>query len=72
VQLFPKAECQNLFTRLEEEVVYFTGQLATVKVFGKIHNVPRKQSGESSLIHWSAGHCQGLQQDPQYAKETIR
>jgi hypothetical protein len=62
VQLFPKAECRNLFIRLEEEVVYFTGQLATVKVFGKIHKVPRKQSGKSCLhiLHWSASYCQGL------------
>jgi hypothetical protein len=45
VQLFPKAECLDFFSRLEKEIVYFTGDLATVKVFGKKHNLPRKQSG---------------------------
>ena len=46
VELFSKAECRDLFARLEKEVVYFTGDLATVKVFGKTHNLPRKQSGK--------------------------
>jgi hypothetical protein len=38
--------------------VYFTGQLAAIRVFGKTHNVRRKQSGDRCLLPWSAGHCQ--------------
>lgn len=56
-ELFPKVTCRHLFTQLEAEVNYFTGHLATVKVFGKIHNLPRKQSayGEPGLEYRYSG-----------------
>ena len=31
--------------KLEDEVEYLTGELAKVKVFGKVYNIPRKQAG---------------------------
>ena len=37
---------RELFDLLEEEVEYLTGDLAKVKVFGKVYNIPRKQAGE--------------------------
>ena len=41
--LFPKAVASSLLQALEEQVEYFTGDLARVRVFGKWHNLPRKQ-----------------------------
>lgn len=43
VVLFPRPVATALLQALEEQVEYFTGDLARVKVFGKWHNLPRKQ-----------------------------
>lgn len=42
--LFDKAEADEIFRELEQEVQYFTGALAKVQLFGKWHSVPRKQA----------------------------
>lgn len=41
--LLTKAAASSLLQTLEEQVDYFTGDLARVRVFGKWHNLPRKQ-----------------------------
>lgn len=41
--LLPKLAATYLLQTLEEQVEYFTGDLARVKVFGKWHDLPRKQ-----------------------------
>lgn len=43
VLLLPKLVASSLLQSLEEEVEYFTGDLARLRVFGKWHNLPRKQ-----------------------------
>lgn len=40
---FSIKEANELFEELENELVYFTGNLARVKVFGKWHDIPRQQ-----------------------------
>ena len=42
--IFTRKQCQRIFQCLEDEVSYFTGDLAKIKVFGKIHPIPRQQS----------------------------
>ena len=42
--IFNKKTCQQIFRDLEDEIEYFTGELAEVKVFGKTYPIPRKQS----------------------------
>ena len=42
--ILEQKDCEEMFNRLEEEIVYFTGALAEVKVFGKVHPIPRQQS----------------------------
>ncbi|KAG9339557.1 hypothetical protein JZ751_023448 [Albula glossodonta] len=56
-QLFSKDEADRLFKQLEEEVEYFTGEKAQVKVFGKLYSVPRKQAtyGEPGLMYSFSG-----------------
>ncbi|XP_046496497.1 DNA oxidative demethylase ALKBH2 [Equus quagga] len=55
--LFGKAEADEIFQELEKEVEYFTGALARVQVFGKWHNVPRKQAtyGDTGLTYTFSG-----------------
>ncbi|KAM6166208.1 DNA oxidative demethylase ALKBH2 isoform 1-T2 [Erethizon dorsatum] len=55
--LFGKAEADEIFQDLEKEVEYFTGALARVLVFGKWHNVPRKQAtyGDAGLTYTFSG-----------------
>lgn len=55
--LFAKAEADAIFQELEKEVEYFTGALARVQVFGKWHNVPRKQAtyGDAGLTYTFSG-----------------
>ncbi|XP_008847183.1 DNA oxidative demethylase ALKBH2 [Nannospalax galili] len=55
--LFGKAEADEIFRELEEEVEYFTGALARVQVFGKWHSVPRKQAtyGDTGLTYTFSG-----------------
>uniref|UniRef100_A0A3Q3E247 AlkB homolog 2, alpha-ketoglutarate dependent dioxygenase n=1 Tax=Labrus bergylta TaxID=56723 RepID=A0A3Q3E247_9LABR len=56
-QLFSKEEADQLFKRLEEEVVYSTGEEAKVQVFGKVYNIPRKQAtyGDEGLTYTYSG-----------------
>ncbi|KAM7051258.1 DNA oxidative demethylase ALKBH2 isoform 1-T4 [Molossus nigricans] len=55
--LFGKAEADEIFHELEQEVEYFTGALAKVQVFGKWHSVPRKQAtyGDTGLTYTFSG-----------------
>ncbi|XP_065746564.1 DNA oxidative demethylase ALKBH2 [Phocoena phocoena] len=55
--LFGKAEADEIFQELEKEVEYFTGALARIQVFGKWHNVPRKQAtyGDTGLTYTFSG-----------------
>ncbi|KAK0138116.1 DNA oxidative demethylase ALKBH2 [Merluccius polli] len=59
--LFTQEEADSLFGRLETEVVYLTGHEARVQVFGKVHDIPRKQAvyGEPGLNYTYSGvtHC---------------
>jgi len=41
--LYSKGEAQTLLSKCEEEFEYLSGELAKVFVFGKWHNIPRKQ-----------------------------
>ena len=49
--------CQKMFDNLEEEIEYFQGDLAMVKVFGKTHPIPRQQSayGDPGLTYKYSG-----------------
>ncbi|KAM6964958.1 DNA oxidative demethylase ALKBH2 [Aplochiton taeniatus] len=42
--LFNREEADHLFTELEKEVIYHTGDQAKIQVFGKVYNIPRKQA----------------------------
>ncbi|XP_072288790.1 DNA oxidative demethylase ALKBH2 [Eucyclogobius newberryi] len=55
--LFPKEEADILFRKLEQEVVYATGEEAQVQVFGKVYNIPRKQAtyGNAGLAYTYSG-----------------
>ncbi|XP_036076934.1 DNA oxidative demethylase ALKBH2 isoform X1 [Rousettus aegyptiacus] len=55
--LFGKAEADQIFRELEQEVEYFTGALTRVQVFGKWHSVPRKQAtyGDAGLTYTFSG-----------------
>lgn len=55
--LFSKAVASSLLQALEEQVEYFTGDLARVRVFGKWHNLPRKQAtyGDPGLTYTYSG-----------------
>ncbi|KAL0979332.1 hypothetical protein UPYG_G00183740 [Umbra pygmaea] len=55
--LFSKEEADHLYTKLEEEVVYLTGDETKVKVFGKVFNVPRKLAtyGDTGLSYTYSG-----------------
>jgi len=41
--VYSREEARDLLQRCEEELSYFTGQLSKVFVFGKWHDIPRKQ-----------------------------
>ena len=41
--VYSREEALDLLQRCEEELSYFTGQLSKVFVFGKWHDIPRKQ-----------------------------
>ena len=43
-----KVISRELFTELEREVEYLSGELAKVKVFGKVYDIPRKQAGKEA------------------------
>lgn len=42
-RIFSKSTADYIFQKLEEEVEYFSGDLLKVKVYGKWHDIPRKQ-----------------------------
>ena len=48
VRLFTKVEADNILHELEETVVYNTGRLAKVQLFGKWIDIPRKQASVDS------------------------
>ncbi|KAM8961520.1 DNA oxidative demethylase ALKBH2 [Pelodytes ibericus] len=51
--LFRKTEADDIFQQLEKEIVYFSGDLSRIQVYGKWHNVPRKQVtyGDDGLFY---------------------
>ncbi|KAF2358126.1 Alpha-ketoglutarate-dependent dioxygenase AlkB-like [Trinorchestia longiramus] len=55
--LFHKTTSSKIFAALEQELEYFTGDLARVKVFGKWHNIPRRQAtyGDTGLTYTYSG-----------------
>ncbi|XP_061624348.1 DNA oxidative demethylase ALKBH2-like [Phyllopteryx taeniolatus] len=55
--LFTKEEADHLFQKLEEEVIYSTGEEAKVQVFGKVYDIPRKQAtyGDTGLTYTYSG-----------------
>ncbi|XP_066459954.1 DNA oxidative demethylase ALKBH2 [Eleutherodactylus coqui] len=55
--LFNKAEANEMLQRLEKDVVYFTGDLTKVQVYGKWHSIPRKQVtyGDEGLSYTFSG-----------------
>ncbi|XP_053558101.1 DNA oxidative demethylase ALKBH2 [Bombina bombina] len=55
--LFSKAEADGIFKQLEKEIIYFSGDLSRVQVYGKWHNVPRKQVsyGDDGLTYTFSG-----------------
>ncbi|XP_040207807.1 DNA oxidative demethylase ALKBH2 [Rana temporaria] len=54
---FTKIEANEIFQQLEQEIVYFSGNLSKVHVFGKWHTVPRKQVtyGDEGLTYTFSG-----------------
>ncbi|CAL4059704.1 unnamed protein product, partial [Meganyctiphanes norvegica] len=55
--LFPRHIADTLLKIFEDELQYFTGDLAKVKVFGKWHDLPRKQVtyGDPGLTYKYSG-----------------
>lgn len=55
--LFAKAEADEIFTELENNISYFSGDLTKVQVFGKWHNIARKQVtyGDAGLTYTYSG-----------------
>ena len=43
---------KDFFKNLEEEIEYLSGDLAKVKVFGKIYNIPRQQAGNDTYFKY--------------------
>ena len=41
--IYTGKEAQDYLAKCEQEMTYFTGQLSKVFVFGKWHDIPRKQ-----------------------------
>lgn len=55
--LFGRAEADAIFQQLEKEVEYFEGEQTKLHVFGKWHNIPRKQVtyGDPELTYTYSG-----------------
>nr|XP_056715162.1 DNA oxidative demethylase ALKBH2 [Euleptes europaea] len=55
--LFSRTEADRLFQELEKEIEYFEGEFTKLQVFGKWHNIPRKQVtyGDPGLTHTYSG-----------------
>ncbi|XP_071944667.1 DNA oxidative demethylase ALKBH2-like [Antedon mediterranea] len=58
LQLLDKGTADTLFKKCEEELDYFTGDLAKVKVYGKWFDIPRKlvSFGDSGLTYKYSGN----------------
>lgn len=56
--LYSKAEADALLLECEQTISYNTGQLARVQVFGKWHDIPRKQvaHGDPNLSYTFSGN----------------
>ncbi|XP_062890278.1 DNA oxidative demethylase ALKBH2 [Mobula hypostoma] len=56
-KLFTKSEADDIFLELERTLEYFSGDLTKVQVFGKWHNIPRKQVsyGDPGLTYRYSG-----------------
>ncbi|CAE1260621.1 ALKBH2 [Acanthosepion pharaonis] len=56
--LYTKAEADALLSECEQTISYNTGQLARVQVFGKWHDIPRKQvaHGDPNLSYTFSGN----------------
>ncbi|XP_030847398.1 DNA oxidative demethylase ALKBH2 [Strongylocentrotus purpuratus] len=57
MRLYPKKQADDLFQRCEESLEYFMGDLARIKVYGKWHDIPRKQvaHGDTGLTYKYSG-----------------
>ncbi|XP_063171378.1 DNA oxidative demethylase ALKBH2 isoform X1 [Candoia aspera] len=57
VPLFGRAEADGLFRQLETDVEYFEGELTKLHIFGKWHDIPRKQVtyGDAGLTYTYSG-----------------
>ena len=55
--IFGNIDSNAIFSTLESEIEYFTGDLAKVKVFGKTYPIPRQQSayGDSGIRYKYSG-----------------
>ncbi|KAK5645077.1 hypothetical protein RI129_006377 [Pyrocoelia pectoralis] len=55
--LFSKRIADEIMNQLEKEVEYYSGDLTKVKVFGKLHNIPRQQVayGDNGLTYRFSG-----------------
>uniref|UniRef100_A0A8C5LUN2 DNA oxidative demethylase ALKBH2 n=1 Tax=Leptobrachium leishanense TaxID=445787 RepID=A0A8C5LUN2_9ANUR len=55
--LYSKTDADEIFLQLEREIEYFSGDLSRIKVYGKWHNVPRKQVtyGDDGLTYKFSG-----------------
>ncbi|XP_060080692.1 DNA oxidative demethylase ALKBH2-like [Ylistrum balloti] len=56
--LYSRSEADNLILECEKSLSYFTGQMAQVQVFGKWHDIPRKQAayGDDGLTYRYSGN----------------
>uniref|UniRef100_UPI00358EE341 DNA oxidative demethylase ALKBH2-like n=1 Tax=Myxine glutinosa TaxID=7769 RepID=UPI00358EE341 len=57
VRLYSKSVADDLLTACEEQIKYFSGDLARVRIFGKWHNIPRQQAtyGDPGLLYRYSG-----------------
>ncbi|XP_067144289.1 DNA oxidative demethylase ALKBH2-like isoform X2 [Centruroides vittatus] len=66
--LFTKKQADNIFSQLEKDIKYFSNDLLKVKVFGKWHEIPRKQVayGDSGLTYSFSGIAANLTVNTRY------
>jgi len=74
--IFTKKECVDIFHKLEEDIEYLTGDLSKVRVFGKWHDLPRKQAafGDEGLTYKYSGvtvPAKPWTNTLKYLKETV-
>ncbi|KAF8785227.1 DNA oxidative demethylase ALKBH2 like protein [Argiope bruennichi] len=58
-EIFSRSSSKHIMTRLEKEVEYYSGDLLKVRVYGKWHEIPRKQVafGDDGLSYKFSGNC---------------